>query len=194
MVTPGYPMTNMGVPPPIPYDPVFHAPGIPAAGPIANLGTIPYYNNKTGERITKLPEEAKDPIYDYLDPISVSLQERLNKGNRGHGGYITAVIEKTFDKPAQYLFKLRQIGEENLARNPAACIAAEIEKHENRFLKAKVYYRISDHNNKTGKWGCGRKIIKVARPNTSTAHNEHNCTLHNCKMHSKKTVSYKIAS
>lgn len=45
----------------------------------------------------------------------------------------------------RYLFELKLIGDPNLAQNPAAKIAAEIEKHERRYCKKeKVHGRISD--------------------------------------------------
>lgn len=45
----------------------------------------------------------------------------------------------------KYLFELKLIGDPNLSNNPAAIIAAEIEKHERRYCKKeKVVGRISD--------------------------------------------------
>lgn len=61
-------------------------------------------------------------------------------------------------KPVKYLFELKLIGDPNLSANPAAKIAAEIEKHDNRYNKKKVFYRISNINIKTGSWGCGKNV------------------------------------
>lgn len=101
------------------------------------------------------PPEPVDPVYKYLDPISVSLQERVKRS-----GHIMGEVETPLEKPVKYLFELKLIGDPNLSANPAAKISAEIEKHERRYHKDKVYNRISDHNIKTGGWGCGRNAAK----------------------------------
>ena len=142
-----------------------------------------------------MPPEPVDPIYDYLDPISVSLQERQQAGNKGLSNNITGVVDRPANMPLKYLFHLQLIGDINLSRSAAACIGAEIEKNERRYRRKKVMYRISDVNHKTGGWGCWKLKAKFIRPNTSTIHNEHNCTVVNCKVHqNKKGPSYKLAS
>lgn len=64
------------------------------------------------------------------------------------------------EKPVKYLFELKLIGDSNLSQNPAAKIAAEIEKHDKRYHKKKVYNRISDFNIKQGNWGCGKNVTR----------------------------------
>jgi hypothetical protein len=57
-----------------------------------------------------LPPEPIDPVYQYFDPISVSLQERVKLG-----GSVTAHIDNKLSKPIKHLFNLRLLGEENLS-------------------------------------------------------------------------------
>ena len=102
------------------------------------------------------PPEPIDPVYKYLDPISVSLQERVKRG-----GHINAEVETPLQKPVKYLFELKLIGDPNLSQNPAAKIAAEVEKHDRRYHKKKVYNRISFQNIKTGSWGCGKGAVRA---------------------------------
>ena len=100
------------------------------------------------------PPEPVDPIYKYLDPISVSLQERVKRA-----GHILGEVETPLEKPVKYLFELKVLGDPNLSANPAAKISAEIEKHSRRYHKDKIHYRISNFNIKTGGWGCGKGYI-----------------------------------
>lgn len=72
-------------------------------------------------------------------------------------------VETPLEKPVKYLYELKLIGDPNLSSNPAAKISAEIEKHQARYHKEKVYYRISNFNIKTGGWGCG---WNAAKPST----------------------------
>lgn len=87
----------------------------------------------------------------------MSLQERVKRG-----GHITAEVEMPLEKPVKYLFELKLIGDPNLAQNPAAKISAEIEKHERRYKKQKVFNKISNFNAKTGGWGCGKTTQAAA--------------------------------
>lgn len=100
------------------------------------------------------PPEPVDPVYKYLDPISVSLQERVKRA-----GHILGEVETPLEKPVKYLFELKILGDPNLSANPAAKISAEVEKHSRRYHKDKIYNRISNLNIKTGGWGCGKGYI-----------------------------------
>ena len=83
---------------------------------------MPYLNQGKKGRAAFVPPEPLDPVYKHLDPISVSMQERIKVG-----GFITAVVEAPLQKPVKYLFDMKLIGEGTLSENPAARIAAEIE-------------------------------------------------------------------
>ena len=79
---------------------------------------------KKNWRALHQPPEPVDPVYKYLDPISVSLQERVKRA-----GHILGEVETPLEKPVKYLFELKVLGDPNLSANPAAKISAEIEKH-----------------------------------------------------------------
>ena len=79
-----------------------------------------------------------DPIYKHLDPISVSLQERVK-----FGGHITSITRSTqlANPNGEFYFYLSQANEDtNLYNDNAqvtknAILRAQIEKMENRNRK-----------------------------------------------------------
>ena len=79
-----------------------------------------------------------DPIYKHLDPISVSLQERVK-----HGGHITSITRSTqLSNPnGEFYFFMNQANEDLTLHNDNAqvtkhaILSAEIERMENRYRK-----------------------------------------------------------
>ena len=55
-----------------------------------------------------------------------------------HGGSIESVIPAPTEVPNKVVFKLRLAGHEDLSVNPAAQLAAEIERQEKRYNKKKA--------------------------------------------------------
>lgn len=95
--------------------------------------TMDMFNRKNGGKLSAFqPVEPTDPIYQYLDPISVCMQERVKAG-----GDVTAVIKEPLGQLPKVCFDLRVVGDEGLHVNPAALLSAEIEKQANRYLKKK---------------------------------------------------------
>ena len=77
------------------------------------------------------PVDLVDPIHKCLDPISVSLQERVK-----FGGHITSVTRKSHAVQA-FFFQLNERGRAVQITKPAI-LSAEIERQENRARKPKV--------------------------------------------------------
>lgn len=91
------------------------------------------HQRKNGGKLSAFqPPEPTDPIYQYLDPISVCLQERVKAG-----GDVTSVVKEPLGQLPKLCFDLRVVGDEALYNNPAALLSAEIEKQANRYLKKK---------------------------------------------------------
>lgn len=92
------------------------------------------YSRKNGGKLSAFQQlEPTDPIYQYLDPISVCLQERVKSG-----GDATTVIKQPLGQLPKVCFELRVVGDEGLHNNPAALLSAEIEKQAGRYLKKKA--------------------------------------------------------
>lgn len=81
-----------------------------------------------------LMKDYTQDVYAHLDPISVSLQERVK-----FGGHCTTVLE---DRPEteEDVFNLAEVGAP-VRVSKTAQMAAEIERQENRYRKPKVQFQ-----------------------------------------------------
>ena len=72
-----------------------------------------------------------DPVHFHLDPISVSLQERVK-----FGGHITSVTQKPYHKIPYYFMLSEKNSGDHVSK--MAIFSAEIEKEEARDRGVKV--------------------------------------------------------
>lgn len=75
--------------------------------------------------------DAVDPVYHHLDPISVSLQERVK-----FGGHLTSVTKKPYHKIPYYFILSEKDACDHISKR--AILSREIENEENRDLGKKA--------------------------------------------------------